>query len=68
MQKRLLAEGSPSTSRLDPLLELIVKRDLREANERFPIIKRAQHEMTPLKGAEPFEIQPRGLRNMSSLL
>jgi hypothetical protein len=68
MQKRLLFEGSPSTSRLDPLLELIVKRDLREANERFPIIKGAQQELISVQATEPFEIQPRGhIRNVSNL-
>ena len=48
MQKRLLAEGSPSTSRLDPLLDLIVKRDIREANERLPSLKVRKYDLSYL--------------------
>ena len=42
MHKRLLAEGSPSTSRLDPLLHLIVKKDLKIASGRFPILNESK--------------------------
>ena len=44
MQKRLLAEGSPSTSRLDPLLGLIVKKDMKIATGRFPLMNEYQIE------------------------
>lgn len=57
MQKRLLAEGSPSTSRLDPLLDLIVKRDIREANERLPSLKVRKYDLRYLQGEnDNFEI------------
>jgi hypothetical protein len=56
MQKRLLAEGSPSTSRLDPLLELIVKKDMKVAKGRFPLISDSQMDKQSRFAEEPFEI------------